>query len=227
MIDVKYHGIMAVDNNYFLGDSNTNDMPWSKDEISRRETKWDMVNFKKITSFHPIIMGANTALSLKKPLPNRINIIIADYDRMTNDKRFANILKNIHNMSKEYDVCNFMLKNFKNSFFVFKSLEEFDEIYNYDISLYHKEMDYDNKIFKLSDLYEIYIIGGYNLIKKAIDNNFISSFYLTKFNKMYGGDIQFDKELLKKFPISLNIINNENGFSNRYYRLENNTIIDI
>ena len=44
---------------------------------------------------------------------------------------------------------------------------------------------------------------------------------------MYGGDIQFDKELLKKFPISLNIINNENGFLNRYYRLENNTIIDI
>lgn len=227
MIDVKYHGIMAVDNNYFLGDSNTNDMPWSKDEMCRKETKWDMVNFKKITSYHPIIMGANTALSLKKPLPNRINIIIANYDRMTNDKRFANILKNIHNMSKEYDVCNFMLKNFKNSFFVFKSLEEFDEIYNYDISLYHKEMDYDNKIFKLSDLYEIYIIGGYNLIKKAIDNNFISSFYLTKFNKMYGGDIQFDKELLKKFPISLNIINNENGFLNRYYRLENNTIINI
>ena len=227
MIDVKYHGIMAVDNNYFLGDSNTNDMPWSKDEISRKETKWDMVNFKKITSFHPIIMGANTALSLKKPLLNRINIIIADYDRMTNDKRFANILKNIHNMSEEYDVCNFMLENFKNSFFVFKSLEEFDEIYNYDISLYHKETGCDSKIFKLSDLYEIYIIGGYNLIKKAIDNNFISSFYLTKFNKMYGGDIQFDKELLKKFPISLNIINNENGFLNRYYRLENIIKINI
>lgn len=227
MIDVKYHGIMAVDNNYFLGDSNTNDMPWSKDEICRKETKWDMINFKKITSFHPIIMGANTALSLKKPLPNRINIIIADYDRMTNDKRFVNILKNIHNMSKEYDVCNFMLKNFKNSFFVFKSLEEFDEIYNYDISLYHKETNYDSRIFKLSDLYEIYIIGGYNLIKRAIDNNFISSFYLTKFNKMYGGDIQFDKELLKKFPISLNIVNHENGFLNRYYRLENNTIINI
>jgi len=36
----------------------------------------DLEHFKKITAGHTIIMGGNTFLSLGRPLPNRVNIII-------------------------------------------------------------------------------------------------------------------------------------------------------
>ena len=45
------------------------DLPWlSKD---------DLKTFKNITSNHHILMGYNTYLSIGKPLPNRINMIIS------------------------------------------------------------------------------------------------------------------------------------------------------
>ncbi|MFA5413135.1 MAG: dihydrofolate reductase [Patescibacteria group bacterium] len=36
----------------------------------------DLEHFKKITAGHTIIMGGNTYLSLGRPLPNRVNIVI-------------------------------------------------------------------------------------------------------------------------------------------------------
>lgn len=36
----------------------------------------DLEHFKKITSGHTIIMGGNTFISLGRPLPNRVNIVI-------------------------------------------------------------------------------------------------------------------------------------------------------
>jgi dihydrofolate reductase len=36
----------------------------------------DLEHFKKITAGHTIIMGGNTFLSLGRPLPNRVNIVI-------------------------------------------------------------------------------------------------------------------------------------------------------
>jgi dihydrofolate reductase len=42
----------------------------------------DLINFKKITTGHPIVMGRKTYQSIGRPLPNRRNIII------TRDKDF-------------------------------------------------------------------------------------------------------------------------------------------
>ncbi len=36
----------------------------------------DLEHFKKITASHTVIMGGNTFLSLGRPLPNRVNIVI-------------------------------------------------------------------------------------------------------------------------------------------------------
>jgi len=36
----------------------------------------DLEHFKKITSGHTVIMGGNTFISLGRPLPNRVNIVI-------------------------------------------------------------------------------------------------------------------------------------------------------
>jgi len=40
----------------------------------------DLQRFKKITSGHPVIMGRKTFESIKKPLPNRTNIVISRQD---------------------------------------------------------------------------------------------------------------------------------------------------
>ena len=36
----------------------------------------DLAHFKKITAGHTVIMGGNTFISLGRPLPNRVNIVI-------------------------------------------------------------------------------------------------------------------------------------------------------
>lgn len=38
----------------------------------------DLAHFKKITAGHTIIMGGNTFLSLGRPLPNRVNVVITN-----------------------------------------------------------------------------------------------------------------------------------------------------
>ena len=43
----------------------------------------DLEHFKKITAGHTVIMGGNTFVSLGRPLPNRVNIVI------TKNKDFA------------------------------------------------------------------------------------------------------------------------------------------
>ncbi len=58
--------IMAVSDNGVIGANNT--LPWKVPE--------DMTYFKKMTIGKPIIMGRKTAESLKRPLPNRLNIVL-------------------------------------------------------------------------------------------------------------------------------------------------------
>jgi dihydrofolate reductase len=36
----------------------------------------DLAHFKKITAGHTVVMGGNTFISLGRPLPNRVNIVI-------------------------------------------------------------------------------------------------------------------------------------------------------
>jgi dihydrofolate reductase len=61
--------IVAVANNQAIGKNN--DLLW--------HLPGDLIRFKKITSGHAVIMGKNTWESLpRKPLVNRINIVITD-----------------------------------------------------------------------------------------------------------------------------------------------------
>lgn len=71
--------ILACDSNYGIGIQNK--LPWS--------IKDDLKHFKKITSSsnnNVVIMGKNTYLSFKKPLPNRINIVVS---RSLASKKFS------------------------------------------------------------------------------------------------------------------------------------------
>ena len=58
--------IVAAGENNVIG--RNNDLPWNLPK--------DMRYFKQTTSDHPVIMGRKTLDSLKKPLPNRTNIVI-------------------------------------------------------------------------------------------------------------------------------------------------------
>jgi dihydrofolate reductase len=60
--------ILACDPNGGIGYQNT--LPWSN-------IQGDLPRFKRLTEGHPVVMGRNTWDSLpKKPLPNRINIVV-------------------------------------------------------------------------------------------------------------------------------------------------------
>ena len=65
---MNIHIIWAQDNNGGIGKNNS--LPWHISE--------DLINFKKITLNHTIVMGRKTWDSLpKKPLPNRRNIVLS------------------------------------------------------------------------------------------------------------------------------------------------------
>lgn len=65
----KISAILARDKSNAIGKDTF--LPW-KDDIS---TKWDMKNFKLLTTGNIIFMGFNTCKSLKNPLPDRINVV--------------------------------------------------------------------------------------------------------------------------------------------------------
>ena len=60
-------GIVAVDRNGAIGKGGK--LPWHYSA--------DMKFFKETTTGNAVLMGHNTWLSLKKPLPNRLNIVLS------------------------------------------------------------------------------------------------------------------------------------------------------
>jgi dihydrofolate reductase len=60
-------GIVAVDKNGAIGKGGT--LPWHYSA--------DMKFFKETTTGNAVAMGRNTWLTLKKPLPNRLNIVLS------------------------------------------------------------------------------------------------------------------------------------------------------
>jgi len=60
-------GIVAVDRNGAIGKGGT--LPWHYSA--------DMKFFKATTTGHAVVMGSKTWRTLKKPLPNRLNIVLS------------------------------------------------------------------------------------------------------------------------------------------------------
>lgn len=91
---MKISIIVAVSKNNIIG---------SKGKLLWHISK-DLINFKKITSGHHILMGQKTYESIGKPLPNRTNIILSDeinykakgchvFNKLENALEFAKINK--------------------------------------------------------------------------------------------------------------------------------------
>ena len=69
---VKFKAIIAMDKNGLIG--NGDQLPWG---IGNPDTKWDMANFKSMTTNKVVIMGYNTFKGLKRPLKDRLNLVLA------------------------------------------------------------------------------------------------------------------------------------------------------
>jgi dihydrofolate reductase len=64
----KLNLVVATDINNTIGSSRNNSIPWHLPP--------DLKYFRELTLRKPIIMGKNTFLSLKEPLPGRMNIVV-------------------------------------------------------------------------------------------------------------------------------------------------------
>jgi dihydrofolate reductase len=78
MINVIMAGVLKDENTLVIGDKSINSLPWHISE----ELKF----FKNITRNHSVVMGYNTAKSLKfKALPNRRNFVVVDEERLVSN----------------------------------------------------------------------------------------------------------------------------------------------
>lgn len=64
-------GIVAVSENSVIG--NAGKLAWYLPA--------DLAHFKNLTTGHAVIMGRRTAESIGKPLPNRLNLVVASYPK--------------------------------------------------------------------------------------------------------------------------------------------------
>lgn len=106
--------VCAMARNHVIGKDNK--MPWQGLE----EYKWDMNNFRKITTGKYVIMGYNTFKSMNfKPLKNRNNVVISSVEKMGS---FIDEIKDSVGLGKievynsVHDaICNISWKNIYNN----------------------------------------------------------------------------------------------------------------
>ena len=152
------------------------DLPWKGDP----DTKWDMKHFKDETSGNIVIMGWNTMISMRKPLKNRINIVLT--------KGGTELSKSADADYESFLVC-------PNDSTTLQQTYDDQTFYLLD-SQYSLYLLCDRLHAKYPDK-DIYCIGGLKTFYKFLaEPNLVSNIIITEFNKEYPGDIYFDKKLL-------------------------------
>lgn len=112
--------ISAIARNNVIGKSN-GEIPW--------HSKEEFAHFKSTTLGFPIIMGRKTFDSLRKPLKNRLNIVLTSNNKLKSE--FPKIIT-FDTLEKAYDFC--INKNFEKVFIIggsqiyFLALKDADEL---------------------------------------------------------------------------------------------------
>ena len=173
--------ITAIDQDNGIGKNNS--IPWN--------LPTDLKHFKDITNDSYIIMGHNTWNSLpKKPLPNRINVVISSTQQLD-----VNLNISIVKYNSDKIICSEF-----NIIYVFDSFEKaLCCIYSSDC----------NK--------KIFIIGGTQLYEEAIKHDDCTKIHLTKIYNKYNCDRFFPKIPYNFKLHTLSEFNSDNDTYFRYY----------
>jgi dihydrofolate reductase / thymidylate synthase len=173
--------ITAVDENNGIGKNN--DIPWN--------LPTDLNNFKYLTYNSFIIMGKNTWNSLpKKPLPDRINIIISSTQKLDVNLNISIVKYNTNRIiCSEYNII-----------YVFDSFQT-------AIDCIHSS-DCNKKTF---------VIGGTQLYQEAINHPDCQTIHLTKIYKKYNCDRFFPKIPYTFKLYTVSDFNHDNDTYFRYY----------
>lgn len=137
--------IVAIEKNQGIGYNNSMPWPFLPDDMN-----W----FKLLTSNNIVIMGSSTWKSLKKKLPNRINIVISknnlyDCDHIFPSLESAIIYSNIEYKDKEI--------------FIIGGQQLYDSSMSIIDNFYITEIDHDFKCDKFFNL--DYVVKNYKQIK--------------------------------------------------------------
>lgn len=169
------YAILARDKNNLIG--NGISLPWLGDE----KTKWDMANFKRLTTENIVFMGYKTFLGFKSPLPNRINVVETHNFLGVSPLRAAGTFESLTQAG-----------------FIFtKNLDDF--LSEYELQL---KTSWKNK--------KIFIIGGAKTLSKyceKIDFLYLTTF----FSEYKNGETYLPEDFLSNFKLKKTLESHENG----------------
>jgi len=195
------YAILARDKNNLIG--NGFSLPWLGDE----KTKWDMANFKRLTTGNIVFMGYKTFLGFKSPLPNRINVVETRDFSGVSPLRAAGrsvVPLSLHSRAAEQaentsaPERSAPLHPLTRTGFIFtKSLDDFLSEYKFQL-----KTSWKNK--------KIFIIGGAKTFSKYCKK--IDFLYLTTFFSEYkNGDTYLPKDFLPNFKLKETLQSHGNG----------------
>lgn len=152
--------IVAVTKNMVIGINDK--LPWTN-------LKDDMLNFKNTTTGNIVIMGFKTWDSFgKRPLPNRINIVITSKDLS------CSTLTDRDN-PKNYD--------YSHTYFV-NSIKEALDLYNQPQVRFGQQL-LDNHTIPTEYQRKIFVIGGGTIYKQFLEEDLVTKMFITVVDTEY------------------------------------------
>lgn len=137
---MKLKAILAVDEEFGIGIDNK--LAWHNPE--------DLKEFQRLTLYNIVVMGRNTFLSLKRPLKNRVNIIISG------DADFKQSIELLSKTNPEYKHC-IVASNVKD---LIKNLRESQD--KRDAFIIGGRQIYEQLLFECDEIYVSLIDGAHN-----------------------------------------------------------------
>lgn len=172
---MSYSYIVHIDEKFGIGYNDlTKTFPWN--------VKDDLKNFKRVTTNNVVIMGRRTWESLKKPLANRLNVVVSTTLKLsdTNVRSYSSVEQMLINIDKDIKQYH---KNFvgREKFIIgghtlYDYFSSNDLIYKYYVT--HSNMNGNCDIFLKNNFYKIV-----NNLKKWKHSSFIFFTVNTKYRE--------------------------------------------
>lgn len=145
----------------------------------------DLAWFKTRTKNKPVVMGKNTALSIKKPLPHRLNVVLSRHP-LPSELGVVVEIEDVGEKTTWEEIATIYTK-------VFFHATDFSQAF----SFCHQALSH---ISSLED--EVMIIGGAQIYKQALEGGCVTMIDATHVENTFPvADTFFPKDLLKGFSL--------------------------